>query len=101
MKITLNTQIFLGAFLGVAFGILFGHTAIPAPSSSSFLFAFDLLGQIFINLLKMIMVPLVFISITAGIANLKNSPQSRRIWTTLIFYSLTTTALAGTTGLLP
>jgi len=96
---TLNTQIFLGALLGAAFGILIGHTDLPAPSSSSFLFVFDLLGQIFINLLKMIMIPLVFTSITAGIANLKNSPQSGRIWPTLIFYSLTTTALAGTTGL--
>ena len=47
----------------------------------------------------MILIPLVFTSITAGIANLKNSPQSRRIWPTLIFYSLTTTALAAITGL--
>ena len=45
------------------------------------------------------MVPLVFTSITAGIANLKNSPQARHIWPTLIIYSLTTTALAAITGL--
>ena len=48
----------------------------------------------------MILIPLVFTSITAGIANLKNSPQSRRIWPTLILYSLTTTALAAITGLM-
>ena len=99
VKISLNTQIFLGALLGVIFGIILGHTALPAQTCAQFLFGFDILGKIFINLLKMIMIPLVFTSITAGIANLKNSPQSRRIWPTLIVYSLTTTALAATTGL--
>src|SRR5277367_1950144 len=100
MKMSLNTQIFLGAILGVTFGVLLGHTALPAQTNTPLLFAFDLLGKIFINLLKMILIPLVFTSITAGIANLKNSPQSRRIWPTLIFYSLTTTALAAITGLM-
>lgn len=84
MKISLNTQIFLGALLGVIFGIILGHTAFPAQIGAQCLVGFDILGKIFINLLKMIMVPLVFTSITAGIANLKNSPQSRRIWPTLI-----------------
>jgi len=99
LKITLNTQIFLGALLGVAFGIILGHSALPSATISPFLCGFDLLGKIFINLLKMILIPLVFTSITAGIANLKNSPYSARIWPTLIFYSLTTTALAAITGL--
>ena len=99
-KISLNTQIFLGALLGVAFGIILGHSALPSQTSSPFLFTFDLIGKIFINLLKMILIPLVFTSITAGIANLKNSPQSKRIWPTLILYSLTTTALAAITGLI-
>jgi Na+/H+-dicarboxylate symporter len=99
MKISLNTQIFLGALLGIIFGIILGHSKLPPQTSSHFLFGFDLLGKIFINLLKMIVIPLVFTSIVAGIANLKNSPQSKRIWPTLIFYSLTTTALAAITGL--
>jgi len=99
MKISLNTQIFLGALAGVVFGITLGHSALPSALCRHFLFGFDILGKIFINLLKMIMIPLVFSSITAGIANLKNSPQSGRIWPTLIFYSLTTTALAAITGL--
>jgi len=100
MKISLNTQIFLGAILGVIFGVVLGHTALPAQTCAHLLFGFEILGKIFINLLKMILIPLVFSSISAGIANLKNSPQSRRIWPTLIAYSLTTTALAGTTGLI-
>ena len=100
LKISLNTQILIGALLGVAFGIILGHSALPSQTGTPFLFGFDLLGKIFINLLKMILIPLVFTSITAGIANLKNSPQSKRIWPALIFYSLTTTALAAITGLI-
>lgn len=100
MKPTLNTQIFLGAFMGIAFGIILGHSALPPQTSSPILFTFDLLGKIFINLLKMILIPLVFTSITAGIANLKNSPETKRIWPTLIGYSLITTCLAAITGLM-
>lgn len=100
MKTSLNRQIFLGAVLGVVLGVFLGHTALPPQTSSRLLLGFDVLGKIFINLLKMIMIPLVFSSITAGIGNLKNSPQSRRIWPTLIGYSIITTALAATTGLL-
>lgn len=99
LKISLNTQIFLGALLGVAFGIILGHSNLSLQTSSPFISTFDLLGKIFIDLLKMIMIPLVFTSITAGIANLKNSPHSRRIWPALIIYSATTTALAAITGL--
>ena len=99
MKTSLNTQILFSALLGIAFGIILGHTALPSQISSPLLFSFDLLGKIFINLLKMILIPLVFTSITTGIANLKNSPQSKRIWPTLILYSITTTALAAITGL--
>jgi len=76
MKISLNTQIFLGAILGVIFGVVLGHTALPAQTCAHLLFGFEILGKIFINLLKMILIPLVFSSISAGIANLKNSPQS-------------------------
>jgi len=99
IRISLNTQIFFGALLGVTFGIILGHTALPAETSARFLSGFDILGKIFINLLKLILIPLIFTSITAGIANLKNSPRSRHIWPTLIGYSLTTTALAAITGL--
>ena len=99
-KTSLNKQIFVGTLLGITFGIILGHSSIPSQQSSKILLGFDLLGKIFINLLKMILIPLVFTSIAAGIANLKNFPQSKRIWSTLLCYSATTTALAATTGLI-
>ncbi len=99
MKLSLNSQIFIGAVLGVAFGTILGHSPLASTTGKIFLPVFDLLGKVFLNLLKMIMVPLVFISITAGMANLKKTPHSRRIWMTLLLYSLTTTCLAAITGL--
>jgi Na+/H+-dicarboxylate symporter len=99
MKISLNSQIFLGALLGTAFGVILGHSALPAPFSSPIISGFELIGKIFINLLKMILVPLVFTSIAAGIANLKRSPHAKLIWPTLLAYSACTTALAAITGL--
>jgi Na+/H+-dicarboxylate symporter len=99
MKISLNEQIFTGASLGIAFGVILGHSHLPPAKVFPWLSGFDLLGKIFIDLLKMIMIPLVFTSITAGVANLKRTPRSK-IWPTLIVYSLTTTALAATTGLI-
>ena len=92
-------QIFLGALLGVVFGTILGHSSLPPETSRPYLWTFDVLGNIFINLLKMIVVPLIFASITSGIANLKNFPHARRLWPVLIAYSLTTTMLAAITGL--
>jgi Na+/H+-dicarboxylate symporter len=100
MKISLNTQILIGALLGTAFGIILGHSSCSSQFTSPIISGFGLLGKIFINLLKMILIPLVFSSITAGIANLKKSPQAKLIWPALLVYSASTTALAAITGLI-
>ena len=36
MKISLNTQIFFGALLGVAFGIILGHCPYPRKPARHF-----------------------------------------------------------------
>jgi Na+/H+-dicarboxylate symporter len=100
MKMSLNTQIFLGAFLGLIFGIILGHSGLAAVNTQPFLSTLDLVGRIFIGLLQLIMFPLIFTAISTGIGNLKNAPQAGRIWPVLILYSLSTTALAAATGLL-
>ena len=100
MKTSLNTRILLGALLGIVFGIFLSHSSLPLETSTTLLSVFALLGNIFINLLKMVMIPLVFCSIAAGIANLKSSPHAKLIWPTLLIYSASTTTLAAMTGLL-
>ena len=49
-----------------------------------------ILGQLFIKLLKMILIPLVFFSIVTGVSNLGNSLNASRVWKiTLIYFTLT------------
>ena len=99
MRWTLNTQIFLGALFGLATGLLLQSQ----PSwhlTPSILFVFELIGKIFINLLKMVLVPLIFTSIVAGIANLLTTRSGHKVWSLFLLYSLMTSALAVVTGLI-
>ncbi|MSP86818.1 MAG: cation:dicarboxylase symporter family transporter, partial [Methylotenera sp.] len=68
---SLNIQILLGAFFGVAIGLYFHALGPEHQVTQSGLYAASLAGTLFIDLLKMILIPLVFCSITVGIANLR------------------------------
>ena len=91
MKLSLNTQIFVGALAGICFGLLMAtHKDVAAAHTGIYLSG--LIGGVFIDLLKMVMVPLVFTSIVVGIANLRAHHQIHRVWiTTLIFSAVTMT----------
>ncbi len=84
---SLNTQILIGAIAGVAVGLYFQTLGAENPVAQGGLYASDLVGTLFIDLLKMILIPLVFCSITVGIANLRQHQQMHRVWvTTLLFF---------------
>lgn len=87
--LSLNSQIFMGA----ALGLLIGWGMAGAPDSSvrdGILYTSDIVGSIFIDLLKMVLIPLVFTSIAVGIANLQAHKQIHRVWiTTLVFFVFT------------
>lgn len=84
---SLNIQILLAAIFGVSIGLYFhqlgaGHSVVQGG-----LYASGLIGTLFIDLLKMILVPLVFCSIAVGIASLRQHRQMHRVWiTTLVFF---------------
>ncbi len=87
---SLNVQIILGAILGVAIGTYFHDLGIQHPVASTGLYVSNLIGTLFIDLLKMILIPLVFCSIAVGIANLRQHQQIHRVWvSTLLFFLLT------------
>lgn len=84
---SLNTQILLGAIVGVAVGLYFHILGAENPVAQGGLYASGLIGTLFIDLLKMILIPLVFCSISVGIANLRQHQQMHRVWvTTLLFF---------------
>ncbi|MFW5432468.1 MAG: dicarboxylate/amino acid:cation symporter [Methylophilaceae bacterium] len=87
---SLNVQILLGAAFGVLVGLFFQNTGTDGGVASASLYGASLIGTLFIDLLKMILIPLVFCSIVVGIANLRQHSQMHKVWvTTLIFFTLT------------
>ena len=99
MRMSMNTQILVGAVAGVALGVGLGALPLDAALRTRGLYAAGLIGSLFIALLKMVLVPLVFASIVVGVAQLRAQQNMRRVWvTTLLFYLLTVT-IAVTLGL--
>lgn len=96
---SLNVQIFIGTVLGVLLGLYFHRLGAAHPAASTSMYVAGLVGTLFIDLLKMILIPLVFCSIAVGIANLRQHQQMHRVWiSTLVFFMLTM-AIAITLGM--
>lgn len=93
-KLGLNGQILLAAVGAVALG-LFAH----GKQADGALYAANLVGTLFIDLLKMVMIPLVFCAIVTGIANLRQHRQVNLVWKTTLLFFATTTLIAIVIGL--
>ncbi|WP_028239897.1 dicarboxylate/amino acid:cation symporter [Stutzerimonas azotifigens] len=91
---SLNLQILVAACLGVLIGWLTGTLPAESGLREGVLYASNLLGGIFVGLLKMVLVPLVFTSIAVGVANLQAHHQVHRVWLTTLVYFTATTCLA-------
>ena len=87
-RISLNSQIFIGCLIGLAGG--FWLNAIgPSALRQDTLYGAKLVGTLFLDLLRMVLVPLVFSSIVVGVANLRANQKMHRVWvTTLSFFAL-------------
>ena len=81
---SINTLVIFAIILGIAFGAIFPNIALKQ----------QLIGQIFINLLKMLVVPLVFSSIYISILGLGNIESLKTIGIKTIGLYLLTTTLA-------
>jgi Na+/H+-dicarboxylate symporter len=87
---SLNIQILIGAIVGIVIGLYFHGLGVENSFVKGSLFASNLIGTLFIDLLKMILIPLVFCSIAVGIANLRQHSQMHRVWkATLLFFMFT------------
>lgn len=89
-KIPLHISIFLGMFLGIAFGYLF-------PQYAGWVHP---LGLIFLKLLKMIVIPLIFVSIVDGINQAGSMEKLSKLGGKTVLYYMATTALAVATSLI-
>jgi Na+/H+-dicarboxylate symporter len=96
---SLNTQILLGAIFGVAAGVYLHGLGAGHQTAQTVLYASGLVGTLFIDLLKMVLIPLVFCSITVGIANLRQHQQMQRVWVTTILFFISSMAIAIVLGM--
>ncbi len=91
---SLNSQILLGTIFGVAVGLYFHALGSESHVVQSGLYASGLVGTLFIDLLKMILIPLVFCSIAVGITNLQQHQQIHRVWVTTLLFFVSSMAIA-------
>jgi Na+/H+-dicarboxylate symporter len=91
----LTRNILLGMLLGFIVGAIFYYLNFP-ESLTKFIevYIFNLGGSIFINLLKMLIIPLVFFSLVSGISSLTNMKSLGNISLKTIALYLSTTAIA-------
>ena len=94
-NLALHWKIIIGMILGVVFGLL-SITLGLDQFTSDWIKPF---GTIFINLLKLIAVPLVFASLIKGVASLSDISKLSRIGSRTVALYLTSTVIAVTTGL--
>jgi len=99
-KISLNQQILIAASIGVLGGIAAQHIGTQTEIVQRALYGASLLGGLFVDLLKMLLVPLVFCSITTGIANLSQHHQAQRVWQITLLFFVSTMAIAMLIGML-
>tara|TARA_B100001057_G_scaffold289592_3_gene289660 strand:+ start:193 stop:1443 length:1251 start_codon:yes stop_codon:yes gene_type:complete len=92
----LTRDILFGMLLGFLFGAFFYYNQSAPDSIVEFikLYIFSLGGSIFINLLKMLIVPLVFFSLVSGISSLTSMKSLGNITFKTIALYLGTTAIA-------
>jgi len=98
----LTKNILLGMFFGLLFGAVIFYLD-PLPEYFTFFigtYLFNLGGDIFINLLKLMIVPLVFFSLVTGISSLGSLKSLGNITLKTIGLYLTTTAIAVSLSLL-
>lgn len=92
-KKKINPNIFFA--IATVLGLLSGYL------NSAFLFsAAEILSQIFINLLKLVSLPIIFLSIVATAAGMENMQEIKVLGRKVIKYTLITTLIAATVAFL-
>ncbi|MFH1000207.1 MAG: dicarboxylate/amino acid:cation symporter [Bacteroidota bacterium] len=95
-KLALHWKILIGMLIGIIYGLVavnFDMAAFTANWIKPF-------GTIFINMLKLIAVPLILFSLVSGIANLKDISKLSRMGVKTISFYLVTTMIAVSVGLI-
>lgn len=89
IKLQLHWQILIALVLSIIFGIYF----------KAYISYVSWMGTLFLNALKMVIVPLILTSIVSGVANIGNAERLGRLGFKTLMYYLSTSLFAILTGL--
>lgn len=97
----LTNLILISLVLGIICGVVVNEVMPNNDFVNNVLIGsiFTIIGQIFLNAIKMLVVPLVFVSIALGVARMGDMAKLGRIGVKTIAYYMTTTAFAIVIGL--
>lgn len=88
-KVSFGNRVMLAMLLGVVLGAIFG------PDAESV----GVIGQIYVSLIKMVVMPLVMLSIVSSVTKLSDPGQLKKIGMKTVSLFLATTTIAATIGL--
>lgn len=90
---SLTTRILTGIGLGIIVGFIFNFF-LPDLFEPVNTYVFGPLGKVFVNLIKMLVIPIVFVSLVLGTAGISDPKKLGRIGVKTIVFLLSTTAIA-------
>lgn len=90
----LSLKIVIALILGIAIGSIFNMFAQSSFVINVDKYVFNVIGQIFLNLIFMLVVPVVFVSIVLGVVGVGDPKLLGGIGLKTISFFLTTTAIA-------
>ncbi len=97
-KLSLTARVMIGMFLGIILGLTLNLTGLNSENSfiNHYIVdgAFLVIGKMFINALKMLVVPLVFFSLICGVCGIGDIKSLGRVGTKSFILYTFTTALA-------
>lgn len=89
-EVSFGNRVLLAMILGLAFGAIFKKTTL----------VIEPIGQIYINLIKMLVIPLVTSAIISSITNLDDPAKLKSIGVKTLTWLVVTTTIASTIGVL-
>ena len=103
-KMSLTVKVLLGMLLGIVIGLFFNLSGLNAAGSfiNEYIVngLFHVVGKMFVNALKMLVVPLVFFSLICGVCGIGNIKLLGRVGGKAFVLYLMTTAVAIATAII-
>lgn len=103
-KASLTAKVLMGMALGIIVGLFINYTGLNTPGSFINVYIvnglFHMLGTMFVNALKMLVVPLVLFSLICGVCGIGNLSTLGRVGLKSFLLYILTTAVAIATAIL-